>query len=209
MPLVDGGTQRLPRVVGMGRALELILTGRPVEAEEALRIGLVNEVVEPGAHLERALELAERIASFPRRRCSPTAAPRSRAPACRSPRASPSSIGSAARTLDGRRPRRRPLRRRRGRHGEGSDSRQRPCLPRLPPMKIGIVGLGYVGLPLAVAFAEAGHEVVGLDSDPRKVEALNAGRSHIEDIPDATLARRSASVCGRPPTTPTSPPATR
>jgi enoyl-CoA hydratase len=65
VPLVDGGTQRLPRVVGMGRALELILTGRPVEAEEALRIGLVNEVVAPGAHLERALELAETIAAFP------------------------------------------------------------------------------------------------------------------------------------------------
>jgi len=65
VPLVDGGTQRLPRVIGMGRALELILTGRPVEAEEAQRIGLVNEVVEPGKHLERALELAERIAAFP------------------------------------------------------------------------------------------------------------------------------------------------
>lgn len=65
VPLLDGGTQRLPRVVGMGRALELILTGRPVKAEEALRIGLVNEVVEPGGHVERALELAERIAAFP------------------------------------------------------------------------------------------------------------------------------------------------
>jgi enoyl-CoA hydratase len=65
VPLVDGGTQRLPRVVGMGRALELILTGRPVEAEEAQRIGLVNELVEPGRQLERALELAERIAAFP------------------------------------------------------------------------------------------------------------------------------------------------
>jgi enoyl-CoA hydratase len=65
VPLLDGGTQRLPRTIGMGRALELILTGRPVDAEEALRIGLVNEVVAPGAHLERALELAERIASFP------------------------------------------------------------------------------------------------------------------------------------------------
>jgi enoyl-CoA hydratase/carnithine racemase len=65
VPLVDGGTQRLPRVVGMGRALELILTGRAVSAEEAHGIGLVNEVVEPGRHLERALELAERIASFP------------------------------------------------------------------------------------------------------------------------------------------------
>lgn len=65
VPLIDGGTQRLPRVVGMGRALEMILTGRAVEAEEALRIGLVNEVVAPGAHLVRALELAERLASFP------------------------------------------------------------------------------------------------------------------------------------------------
>jgi enoyl-CoA hydratase len=49
----------------MGRALELILTGRPIDAEEAHRIGLVNELAEPGKHLERALELAERIAGFP------------------------------------------------------------------------------------------------------------------------------------------------
>ncbi|HEV7482229.1 MAG TPA: nucleotide sugar dehydrogenase [Solirubrobacterales bacterium] len=55
-------------------------------------------------------------------------------------------------------------------------------------MKIGIVGLGYVGLPLAVAFAEAGHEVSGLDLDPAKVTALNAGRSYIEDVPDSVLA---------------------
>lgn len=65
VPLVDGGTQRLPRVVGMGRALELILTGRAVEAEEAQRIGLVNELTAPGAHLVRALELARHLASFP------------------------------------------------------------------------------------------------------------------------------------------------
>jgi enoyl-CoA hydratase len=65
VPLVDGGTQRLPRVVGMGRALEMILTGRPVEAEEAERIGLVNQLAPPGEHLDRALGLAERIASFP------------------------------------------------------------------------------------------------------------------------------------------------
>jgi enoyl-CoA hydratase len=65
VPLIDGGTQRLPRVVGLGRALELILTGRPVAAEEAQRIGLVNEVVAPGTHLERALQLAEAIAAFP------------------------------------------------------------------------------------------------------------------------------------------------
>ncbi|HVD87114.1 MAG TPA: crotonase/enoyl-CoA hydratase family protein [Solirubrobacterales bacterium] len=65
VPLVDGGTQRLPRTIGMGRALELILTGRPVPAEEALRIGLVNELVEPAQHLNRALGLAESIAAFP------------------------------------------------------------------------------------------------------------------------------------------------
>src|SRR5690348_10012173 len=58
---------------------------------------------------------------------------------------------------------------------------------RLPAMQIGIIGLGYVGLPLAVAFAEAGCEVVGLDVDAGKVEALNAGRSYIEDVPSAAL----------------------
>jgi len=65
VPLVDGGTQRLPRVVGLGRALDLILSGRPVDAAEALQIGLINEVVPPGTHLERSLELAERLAGFP------------------------------------------------------------------------------------------------------------------------------------------------
>jgi enoyl-CoA hydratase/carnithine racemase len=65
VPLIDGGTQRLPRIVGMGRALDLILTGRIVEAEEALAIGLLTEVVPPGKHLERALEMAEGLASFP------------------------------------------------------------------------------------------------------------------------------------------------
>jgi enoyl-CoA hydratase len=65
VPLIDGGTQRLPRVVGLGRALDLILTGRTVAADEALAIGLVTEVVPPGAHVMRALELAEAIASFP------------------------------------------------------------------------------------------------------------------------------------------------
>src|SRR3954471_13808246 len=54
-------------------------------------------------------------------------------------------------------------------------------------MKIGIVGLGYVGLPLSVSFAEAGCEVIGLDVDPGKVSALREGRSHIEDIPDERL----------------------
>jgi enoyl-CoA hydratase len=65
VPLIDGGTQRLPRVVGLGRALDLILSGRPVDAEEAERIGLVTAVTAPGAHLERALELAETLAAFP------------------------------------------------------------------------------------------------------------------------------------------------
>ena len=55
-------------------------------------------------------------------------------------------------------------------------------------MRIGIVGLGYVGLPLAVAFCEAGHEVVGVDADARTVEALARSRSHIEDVPSERLA---------------------
>jgi len=65
VPLIDGGTQRLPRIVGMGRALDLILTGRMIEAEEALAFGMVTELVDEGAHLERALEYAEALASFP------------------------------------------------------------------------------------------------------------------------------------------------
>ncbi len=65
VPLIDGGTQRLPRIVGMGRALEMILTGRVLEAAEAHSWGLVNEVVAPGAHLDRALEMAEGLAAFP------------------------------------------------------------------------------------------------------------------------------------------------
>jgi enoyl-CoA hydratase len=65
VPLIDGGTQRLPLVVGMGRALELILTGRVVEVDEALRWGLVNEVVPADDHLERALEIAEGLAAYP------------------------------------------------------------------------------------------------------------------------------------------------
>ncbi|MGN6665210.1 MAG: nucleotide sugar dehydrogenase [Solirubrobacterales bacterium] len=55
-------------------------------------------------------------------------------------------------------------------------------------MQIGIIGLGYVGLPLAVAFAEAGCEVTGLDLDAAKVEALNRGESYIEDVPSSALA---------------------
>ena len=65
VPLIDGGTQRLPRIVGLGRGLDLILTGRIMDAAEALDWGLVNEVVPADGHLERALELAEGIAAFP------------------------------------------------------------------------------------------------------------------------------------------------
>jgi len=65
VPLIDGGTQRLPRIVGLGRALDLIVTGREVDAAEALAIGLVNEVVPAGRDVDRALELAEAIAAFP------------------------------------------------------------------------------------------------------------------------------------------------
>ena len=65
VPLVDGGTQRLPRVVGLGRALDMILSGRMVSVDEALAMGLVNEVTEAGGHLDRALEYAEALASFP------------------------------------------------------------------------------------------------------------------------------------------------
>ena len=65
MPLIDGGTQRLPRIVGMGRALEMILTGRVVGADEAVAWGLLTEVVEPGRHVARALEIAEGLAAFP------------------------------------------------------------------------------------------------------------------------------------------------
>ncbi|HEX6586452.1 MAG TPA: nucleotide sugar dehydrogenase, partial [Solirubrobacterales bacterium] len=49
-------------------------------------------------------------------------------------------------------------------------------------MRVGVIGLGYVGLPLAVAFAEEGHQVVGLDADPRKIDALAEGRSYVEDV---------------------------
>jgi UDP-N-acetyl-D-glucosamine dehydrogenase len=63
----------------------------------------------------------------------------------------------------------------------------------LSRMSIGIVGLGYVGLPLAVAFADAGEEVIGVDGDAAKVAGLRAGRSHIEDIPSEWLER----VAGR------------
>jgi enoyl-CoA hydratase len=65
VPLIDGGTQRLARIVGLGRALDLMLTGRLIDAAEAERIGLVNRVTETGAALEAAVALATEIASFP------------------------------------------------------------------------------------------------------------------------------------------------
>jgi enoyl-CoA hydratase len=65
VPLIDGGTQRLPRIVGMGRALDIILTGRMIPAEEALDMGLLTEIVPPGEHVARALEIAEALAAFP------------------------------------------------------------------------------------------------------------------------------------------------
>jgi enoyl-CoA hydratase len=67
VPLIDGGTQRLPRIVGLGRALDLILTGRMIGSEEALAMGLLTELVAAGAHVERALALAEGLARFPQR----------------------------------------------------------------------------------------------------------------------------------------------
>jgi enoyl-CoA hydratase len=65
VPLIDGGTYRLPRIVGLGRALDLILTGREFDAAEALAIGFVNRVVPDGGALDAAVELAETIAGFP------------------------------------------------------------------------------------------------------------------------------------------------
>ena len=65
VPLVDGGTIRLPRIVGQGVALDMILTGRPVSGEEALRVGLASRLVESGETRAAAVELAKEISRFP------------------------------------------------------------------------------------------------------------------------------------------------
>lgn len=67
IPLIDGGTVRLPRLIGLSRALDLILTGRPVKADEALAMGLVNRVVPKGAAREAAEALARELAALPQR----------------------------------------------------------------------------------------------------------------------------------------------
>ena len=67
VPLLDGGTVRLPRLIGMSHALDLILTGRGVSGDEALRMGLANRLVEHGRALEAASELACQLAAFPQR----------------------------------------------------------------------------------------------------------------------------------------------
>jgi enoyl-CoA hydratase len=65
VPLIDGGTVRLPRLIGESRAMDMILTGRGVGADEALSFGLANRVCEPGGALDAALELAQQLLTFP------------------------------------------------------------------------------------------------------------------------------------------------
>src|SRR5204862_256139 len=65
VPFIDGGTQRFPRIMGQGNALWMIETGIRIDAPRAMAIGLVQEVVAEGAALDRALELADRIAGYP------------------------------------------------------------------------------------------------------------------------------------------------
>lgn len=67
VPLIDLGTVRLPRLIGQSQAMDMILTGRPVEGEEALRMGLANRLTEPGLALDGAFDLAQQIAAHPQR----------------------------------------------------------------------------------------------------------------------------------------------
>ena len=73
MPTVDGGTVRLPYIVGLSHALDLIMTGRAVHAKEALSIGLANRVVLKGKTVEEALKLAKMLVRFQERHCVQTA----------------------------------------------------------------------------------------------------------------------------------------
>ena len=65
IPLIDGGTQRLPAIIGIGRALDMILTGKLISADEAYKIGLVNYITDNGMALEKAMEIGEIIDSYP------------------------------------------------------------------------------------------------------------------------------------------------
>ena len=67
VPLIDGGTVRLPRLIGHSHAMDLILTGRPVSGDEALRMGLANRLTDPGGALDASLELAGSLSAFPQR----------------------------------------------------------------------------------------------------------------------------------------------
>ena len=70
--------------------------------------------------------------------------------------------------------------------------------PSVPRREIAVIGAGYVGLPLAAAFANAGKRVVCIDKDPVKIQHLNEGRSYIEDVPSATVEKLVAEGCSPP-----------